>query len=209
MITAPDQKTEVPPQSAGTASGPVPTSHSRLRLAAGITIVALSAVGMLMLGFGEPTQGSILDVAVDESSSLDFLQPVGGDAAGGPARLKYQSGDDAGSISNGGIVPVGDGLQMAVTVSPYPPTSFDVVVDLQLTTPDGSPVDDAAIRATWDMIFMYHGPFETEFEAVGDGHYTAPFDFFMFGPWELLTEVDAPSHQPPGELAISIYVWPE
>ncbi len=208
MITARDEATM--PDGLETAKHTTPRSgNPRLRLVAGILIVALSTIGIVMLGLSDSTGSAVQAIVADESSSLDFLQPVGGDAGGGPARLRYATPQGSVAISNGGSVPLTDDLQLEVAVRPYPPTSFDIEVDLRLTTTDGVPVDDADIRASWDMVFMYHGPFETRFDPIGDGYYTASFDFFMFGPWELVTQVNALSHQPPGETAVSVYVWPE
>jgi len=176
-------------------------------LLAAFAIVALSTVGFLML-FAMDTTG-LDDSSSDLSSSSDYLLPGGQSASDGPVRIKYQGPDGFVSLRNGGIIPLTEDLLLAVSVSPYPPTSFDVAVDLSLTTVEGVPVDDATISADWDMVFMWHGPFETEFSSIGAGHYAAPFDFFMFGPWELVTSFTTPAYDQPDDLSLSIYVFPE
>jgi len=111
--------------------------------------------------------------------------------------------------ANGASIALADDLQVAVTVTPFPPTTFDATVDLLLTTADGTPIVDAEVITVWDMAVMWHGPFETRFANLGDGHYLARFDFFMFGPWQLETQVRVPRHAPVDDISISIYTWPE
>jgi hypothetical protein len=170
-------------------------------------IVAASTTGILML-MASSTPAIDQAASASLSSSGDFLQP-GAATQAGPVRIKYEGPDGIESVANGGLVPLGNDLQLGVSVSPYPPTSFDLDVDLYLTTTEGEPVIDAEVIAVWDMIVMYHGPFETRFTNLGNGHYAAPFEFFMFGPWELATHVTSPSHGSPETIALSIYVWPE
>ncbi len=181
----------------------VPSSPRRspVAIAAAIAIIALSAIGFMTLGRND-------DAPASQSSSVgDFLNPAGG--SDGIVRIRYETPDGTTALANGGMIPIGDDLQLQVSISPFPPTDFDVDVEFRLTTSTGGPIDDASVRAEWDMPFMFHGPFETAFEPSGDGRYTAPFDFFMFGPWELMTFVSAPGHPPSEPLALSIYVWPE
>lgn len=177
----------------------------RLGLVAAIAVASSTGVLMLMAS-SEPTLDQAADLSL--SSSADFLQP-GAATQAGPVRIKYEGPNGTESLSNGGLIPLGDNLQLGVAVSPYPPTSFDVEVDLHLTTLEGQPVVDADIIAVWDMAIMYHGPFETTFVNLGDGHYKAPFEFFMFGPWELTTHVGSSNYGSPEDVALSIYVWPE
>lgn len=139
--------------------------------------------------------------SVDEAlTRLD----AGGDD---PARIRYEVGDSGPiGIRNGEAIDLGDGLEAQLTVSPYPPADFDVDVAIQLRV-DGVPLTDATVATTWDMVFMYHGPFSTEMNHSGQGRYIASYDFFMFGPWELQTRVERPDGAA-SEFAVSIYVWP-
>ena len=93
-----------------------------------------------------------------------------------------------------------------MSISPFPPADFHVDVGIELTR-EGQPVTEAAIDTIWDMIFMNHGPFETQIPHVGQGAYRASYDFFMFGPWQLDTTVRLPGSEPI-DFAISVYVWP-
>ncbi len=180
---------------------------SRLRILAVIAILSLSSTGFVMLSAAEAPNAAA-DFDLFDSSSSDFLQPAAGSEEG-PDRIKYLSDDGPRSLANGGVVPLGANLQMGVTVSPYPPNTFDIDLDLYLTTTDGEPVIDADIVAVWDMTVMWHGPFDTPFTSRGDGHYVAPFHFFMFGPWQLVTRISVPDHDLIDDLAIDIYTWPE
>lgn len=140
------------------------------------------------------------------SSAEDALSRQDGDVAGIP-RLRYISPETGEvRIDNGDSVPLGGGLELAVSIAPFPPSDFHVDVGMELTR-DGRPVTDASIDTIWDMIFMNHGPFETEILHFGDGAYRASYDFFMFGPWQLDTTVRVPESDPI-DFAVSVYVWP-
>ncbi len=117
--------------------------------------------------------------------------------------------DDTGAIrvENGGTVALADGYAVGVTVTPFPPTSFDIDVMLELTR-DGAPIVGATVDTVWDMTLMTHGPFTTALGTAGDGAYGTSYDFFMFGPWYVDTTVTAPGAEPV-EFRLSIYVWPE
>jgi hypothetical protein len=169
-------------------------------------IVVLSAIGWIMLVAGGSEADALDQIGSSGSSVGAFLQPAGGTTL---PRIRYERAGESITITNGGSVALSNDLELAVTVSPYPPTTFDLDVDLRLVDATGAPVDDASIHADWDMAVMFHGPFFTAFDARGDGRYTAHFDVFMYGPWELITHVSSPSHRTPDELPISIYVWPE
>lgn len=202
--TTSSERTSTPTRGEGS---PPRDSEQRYRLFAVAAIVVASTIGILMLmASSTPSVNPAADVSL--SSSGDFLQP-GAATQSGPVRIKYEGPNGTESVANGGLVPLGDNLQLGVSVNPYPPTSFDVDVDLHLTTVDGEPVADADVLAVWDMVVMYHGPFETNFVNLGNGHYAAPFEFFMFGPWELMTHISSPTHGSPEQIALSIYVWPE
>jgi hypothetical protein len=138
------------------------------------------------------------------SSAEDALTRVETDAGGLP-RLTFITADgDSFIIDNGEPVSLGGGFEVTVALDPYPADRFDVTVDFALSR-DGVPVSDATFDTTWDMTFMYHGPFETRHLPTGGG-YSADYEFFMFGPWRLDTVVTTPDDR--HEFAVSIYVWP-
>jgi len=109
-------------------------------------------------------------------------------------------------LHNGDVIPLGHDVEMVIQVSPFPPNTFEVGIELTLTR-HGKPISDAAIDTVWDMVVMGHGPFETQIPHVSDGTYVVSYDFFMFGPWQLDTELQIPGIDPI-EFSISIYVWP-
>ena len=185
-----------------------PSRRGSLRLVAGSVIVALSAVGFLLLLFTEDVAASGSSLG-DLSSSGEFLERDAAAQPRGLDRLTYQIGDERVVIPNHGIVPLSDDLILAVSVSPYPPTSFDLDVEVVLATAEGEPIADANITAIWDMTIMHHGPFEAEFTNSGDGRYAAFFDLFMVGPWGLDLDVSVPGYQNPDQVSVIIYVWPE
>ncbi|MEE8330329.1 MAG: hypothetical protein V3R84_01000 [Acidimicrobiia bacterium] len=179
-----------------------PPSRQRSPMVAVAIVVVLSAIGFFMLGGDSEPQ------AVELSTVGDFLQP-GASATAGLDRLRYEGPNGTTSLANGGVVALTDDLNMQVSLSPYPPTTFDIDIDLFLTNAAGQPIVDASISADWDMILMWHGPFETDFQSLGDGHYAASFDLFMVGPWEVATQVTSPVLDQPVALPLTIYVWPE
>ena len=183
-------------------------SFGKLRLGAAVAIVLVSTVGFLMLLLTEDlaASGSSLD---DLSSSGDFLERDPTADAYDFERLTYELDEVQIEIPNHGLVPLADDLVLEVGVSPYPPTTFDLDVELILRTAAGEPVTDAAISTVWDMSIMYHGPFNTEFTSSGDGRYTAFFDLFMVGPWELDLTISVPRAGNPQQVTIRVYVWPE
>lgn len=183
-------------------------ARNGFRLGAALAIVVVSAVGFLLLLFTEDVAASGSSLG-DLSSSGEFLERDAAAEASGIDRLSYRIGDVDTVIPNHGVVPLGDDLLFEVAVSPYPPTSFDLDVELLLTTVQGAPIIDAEITTIWDMEFMPHGPFNTQFESVGDGRYTAFLDLFMVGPWKLDLDVAVPANQNPERVSITIYVWPE
>lgn len=174
-----------------------------MAVAATVAIVLLSGTGFAMLVVAEQPED------LGRSSIGDYLTQGEAGANEAPSRIKYLTPDREISIDNGGTVALSDDLNLTVTVSPYPPTTFNIDVDLLVTDASGAPVEGATVTSEWDMVFMWHGPFDTEFQAVGDGRYTAPFHFFMVGPWELVTQVTAPGYQNPDPLSLFIYIWPE
>jgi hypothetical protein len=122
-------------------------------------------------------------------------------------RLTFVS-DDTGSIrvENGGTVRLAGGYEVAVTIAPFPPASFDIDVMLELSR-DGVPITDATVDTIWDMTLMTHGPFDTRLDSPTAGAYGTSFDFFMFGPWYVDTTVTQPGADPI-DFRLSIYVWP-
>ena len=138
-------------------------------------------------------------------SAEDALTPTRS-ADNGPRRIKYLVGDGWVPIDNGGTVPLGDGLEVTVTLTPYPPTEFDCATDFLLTQ-NGEPVTNAEISLVYDMFIMGHGPFTTPVENLGGGRYRTDHDFFMYGPWELIPTVRIPGN-PTTEFTLSVYIWP-
>lgn len=123
------------------------------------------------------------------------------------ARIQYAlNGGNQVGLDNGGAIPLADDLEMAVTLSPYPPDDFNIDVRFDLTR-GGVPVDNAQIDTVWDMIVMGHGPFDTRIPNVGGSTYEASFYFFMFGPWQLDAVVNVPGRDPI-DFSLDVYVWP-
>lgn len=111
-------------------------------------------------------------------------------------------------ILNGDTIALGNGYEVAVTVEPYPLVNFDPADVAFTLTRDGRPVTDATLTATYDMLYMKHGPFPLAMTAAADGTYRGPeYYFFMFGPWGITTTVQAPGADPM-TFTISILVWP-
>jgi hypothetical protein len=98
---------------------------------------------------------------------------------------------------------------MEIFVAPYPPTSFEADVDMYLMTAAGEPVIGAEIDIMYDMMLMEHGPLQALPTELGNGHYLASYDLFMFGPWVLDTYIKVPGQEKSVSVPISIYVWPE
>jgi hypothetical protein len=174
-----------------------------LVVAATVAIIVTSGTGFAMLIMAEQP-------ALDGRSSVDdYLTQTAAVTKAEPSRIKYLTPDREVPIDNGGTVALSEDLNLTVSVRPYPPTTFNIDVDLLITDASGDPVDGATVTSEWDMVFMWHGPFDAEFQPVGDGRYTAPFHFFMVGPWELVIHVTAPGYQEPDPLSLFIYIWPE
>ncbi len=183
---------------------PASRSSSQLRrylpfVGAAVVLLAAFSIAIFVGGGGGGEGGEVKEV-----SSLDaFLQPAE------TARLKYVLDGETESLRNGEVLALSDNLQMEVSLSPYPPTFFDIDIDIRLTTPEGEVVDDATISTIWDMDVMPHGPFSTQFRNIGDGHYSASFDFSMFGAWGINTHISHPTFDSPDDVSLVIYVWPE
>jgi hypothetical protein len=133
----------------------------------------------------------------------DFLSPATERKV--EAWIGYVDGDRVVRIGNGGNVPLGS-MDVAFTISPFPPTQFDVEVDLVFTGPDGMPAD-VTVEAWYDMVFMTHGQPIADVERVGSGRFRLPLDLFMFGPWVVKATVGSPAGA--SDLPLIIYVWPK
>lgn len=142
------------------------------------------------------------------SSVLQRGEAVNDDPVETVSRIKVLLDDSPLSVPNGGVISISEDLQLEIFVSPYPPATFDVDVDLFLMSAMEEPVTGAEISVLYDMMFMNHGPFQTAIAEVGGGHYVASYDLYMFGPWVLETYIKAPGGEPSVFLPISIYVWP-
>lgn len=168
-------------------------------------IVVASLAGFVMMGMAEaeaPRAGEAFTTA-------EFLTQSEEASALNSARIKYQPPDGPRPLVNGESVAISKDLLLAVSVNPYPPSQFDVDIDLLLTDAAGQPVENASIRTDVDMALMGHGPFSSDFVSAGNGRFNASFDLFMFGPWEFVMNVTAPGHDQPDNLTMSVYVWPE
>jgi len=172
---------------------------------------------------GEPaaTQTSSVDRGVDTTQLPVATQaPIGDapstaeealtrqdEAVAGIPRLRYTTpATGEVRLNSGDVIPMGNDVVLTIEMTPFPPTTFDIEFDLLLSQ-NGVPITDAVIDTRWDMIVMGHGPFETRIPHITDGRYSASYDFFMFGPWQLDTELQIPGIDPI-EFSISIYVWP-
>lgn len=191
------------------------TKRRRLIAAAAFVLVG-TAASLALLGTSGGNPVPVSDQRVITQSALgggssgaeDLLRPAAA-ADTEPLRIKYLADDGAQGVANGGAIPVGEDHHLEIFVSPYPPTGFAADVDLYLTDTAGRPIAGARVTTTWDMVFMTHGPFDTVFRDLGNGHYVGHFDFFMYGPWELLTTFTLEDGSGVAVPPVSIYVWPE
>jgi hypothetical protein len=135
----------------------------------------------------------------------DALTPRPADEATSRIRLLRDDGTQT-ALLNGDAIQLGDGIEVAVSLSPYPPARFDVNVGFAVTR-DGVPVDDASVSVAYDMLFMTHGPFTKTLTGIG-GEYASDYDLFMFGPWGLEPTITIPGSEPLS-FQISVYVWPD
>lgn len=111
-------------------------------------------------------------------------------------------------VANGGSVSIDGGLEVAVTVTPYPPVDFDQTDVGFVVTRNGAPVEGATISLTYDMRFMAHGPFAADVVPATEGSFSFVCRPFMFGPWQLDAVITTPGSDPV-PFSISVYVWPE
>ena len=176
-----------------------------LRIVGALVIALISVAGFVFLAASEGAAAA----DTDSLTPADYLVRENVSGNEGPARLKYAGPQGTEVLENGGSLALDDDVFLQVFVTPYPPSTFDVDVELRLTDAGGRPIDDATITADWDMIFMWHGPFPARFDHVGDGRYSTSLDLFMFGPWEVVTNVAIPGYEPFDDVSLSIYVWPE
>jgi hypothetical protein len=168
-------------------------------------VVVVSLAGFVMMGMADAEAAR----AGEAFTTAEFLTQSEEASALNSARIKYQAPDGLRSLANGESIAISEDLLLTVSVSPYPPSQFDVDLDLLLTDAAGQPVENASIRTDVDMALMGHGPFASDFVSAGNGHFGASFDLFMFGPWEFVMNVTAPGHNQPDNLTMSVYVWPE
>lgn len=207
------------PDHPGASTGPpAPSTTGTTRtltyaaLALALLLVPTAAGFALAGSVDDPAPGSDGPADAVSSTSLATDAPIGGADAGEDdspfPRLQYSTGDAfAVPLADGGVVPLGNGVELVIDLDPFPADRLEIDVRYRLQRADGAPIDNAAIDVAWDMRFMLHGPFETRMEAVGDGTYASTFDFIMFGPWYLDTTVDVPG-VPPVDVSIDVYVWP-
>jgi hypothetical protein len=175
---------------------------------AAVAVVAVVVLGLLAASCArEETAASVIGISPEAFTQIiegdeDFLSPVSERRV--EAWIGYVDGDQVVRIGNGGTIPFGD-LEIQFQVSPFPPTQFDVNVELVFTR-RGEPAE-VQLEAWYDMIFMTHGQPIATVEPLGGGRYRMPLDLFMFGPWVVKASVapdDATTEFPP----LVIYVWP-
>lgn len=91
-------------------------------------------------------------------------------------------------LRNGARVLLSDDLTVELFLDPYPPSTLRVWLDVYLTDA-GGPVLDAEMRIDYDMLAMEHGPFTSESENLGGGHYLFTLDYIMYGAWDQMVRV--------------------
>jgi hypothetical protein len=124
------------------------------------------------------------------------------------SRITWLRADGLGiPVPNGGTIDLGGGIEVAVTVRPYPPINFDPAGVDFVVTRNGAPIPGATMTISYDMRFMAHGPFPLQAGATDTGAFTSEYHFFMFGPWQIDANVAAPGLDTI-QFSISIYVWP-
>ncbi len=161
-------------------------------------------VGVLL---GHKTPSS-LPAATPDMLVVALPKPTAADtAAHSDGRIEVMRDGQPVSISNGQTVDLGDGFKAQVSVSPYPPTKLSATLDLYVTDPDGKPVSNAGVDLKYDMLYMSHSRGKADTNNQNNGHYLAPMDFEMFGPWALDTQIALPGHASSVRLPIVIYVW--
>jgi hypothetical protein len=187
----------------GPAFGPTRNLSRLIPLAAAIAL-AIGLVSFLAFGSGDQSSD------VDPRLSIDgFLTRDPDRAATELPWIQVQGPDGLRSFDNGGVITLANSIDMSVELSPFPPSTLALDMDLYLTDVGGNPLRNATVAADWDMSLMPHGVATTEFHTNGDGHYTATFDPSMFGPWVFAIRVVAPGYERSQDVSISINLWPE
>ncbi len=144
--------------------------------------------------------------------AFDFLKPAddqpgvtASSLAGDKGTLAVIVDNEWVFIKNGGKVNLEQGLSVELFLDPYPPTKLRAWLDLYLTR-DGEPVTDAEAGITYDMLGMFHGPFDFAAENLGGGHYLFTIDYIMFGAWEHQMVVYMPEDY--YELLVGVIAFP-
>lgn len=176
-----------------------------VRRVASVGLLLASAVSIWIVAAQQQARA---DAAIGETST-EFLTPLAGSGPRTPPRLTHIGPVSEGPLDNGAEVVLSDTLRARVFVSPFPPSNFDITVEIQLIDIDGNPVETATMSTEYDMAVMWHGPFYGTYEYAPEGRYRVDLDLFMFGPWELTTSFSVPGHPGLDDLTLSIYVWPE
>ena len=162
------------------ASAPVPT------LAAHSEATAVSPSSTATAASPTARATSVDGVIGDD----DGIRVPESSVASGPARMITIVDDEDVQLRNGGQVLLSDDLTVELFVDPYPPSTLRVWLDVYLTD-GGSPVLDAEILVDYEMLSMEHGPFSSEAQNVGGGHYLFTLDYLMYGAWEQTVRVKA------------------
>ena len=141
------------------------TADSPASTATGAPSTALSASSRGVIGDSE-------GIRVPESS-----------VAPGRMRMVTIVDDQDVHLRNGAQVLLSDALTVELFVDPFPPSTLSVWLDVYLTDAAG-PVLDAEMSIDYDMLAMEHGPFSSEAENLGGGHYLFSLDYIMYGAWD-------------------------
>lgn len=135
-----------------------------------------------------PSQETTATPAASTTSADDFGYVPESSIDTQDKRLNVTLNDETIYIRNGGQVVLRDGLAVEIYVDPYPPATLRTWLDFYLTK-GGEPVTNASMGMDFDMLAMEHGPFWSEAENLGGGHYTFTLDYIMFGPWDQLVTI--------------------
>lgn len=108
-------------------------------------------------------------------------------------------------IRNGGLVNLGKGLSVELSLDPYPPTGLRAFLNMHVTL-NGTPVSGGEADMTYDMRGMVHGPFKSSAKNMGNGRYLFAIDHTEFGAWEHHVTIYTPEDHP--EITVGIVALP-
>ena len=82
------------------------------------------------------------------------------------------------------------GYEVELIVLPTPAVVGHAHLELELTDPEGQPVQGASISARGDMTHPGMTPVLAEATELGGGRYSVPFEWTMAGDWIVTIEVE-------------------